>query len=151
MHRTENKKITNLININQDASTFYYESAKELVESPNLKSTFKDLGDLHKDIASNLETFVKQNGDPSVEADETMVGEMSKFWGKLKAKISNDTDETLIAQLEEAEDRCLHSMQDLMNSDDITAETKLLLQREYTALRKSHDYMKDLKDFMKAA
>ena len=151
MHNTENKKIGNLININKDASQFYYDSADQLIKDQNLQRTFQDLGDLHNDVASNLERFVKQNGDPSIETDETIVGELSKFWGKMKARISNDTDETLVSELEEAEDRCLHSMQDLMNSDDISSETKILLQREYTALRKSHDYMKDLKDYMKAA
>ena len=146
-----NIKIGNLININKDASQFYYDSADQLIKDQNLQRTFQDLGDLHNDVASNLERFVKQNGDPSIETDETIVGELSKFWGKMKARISNDTDETLVSELEEAEDRCLHSMQDLMNSDDISSETKILLQREYTALRKSHDYMKDLKDYMKAA
>ena len=151
MENNIKKELSTLISINKDATEFYYESAKELAENPQLKATFQNLGDLHNSIAINLKNHLEANGVSDAEIDETMTGELAKFWGKLKAQISNDTDETLVTQLEEAEDRCLHKIQDIMDNDDISAQEKSLLQREYTSLRKSHDYMKDLKDSMKAA
>ena len=138
-----------LININEDAAEFY-ESAQEKAENLQIKSTFAHLESLHKDVIRSLSTIVRANGG-EVDADETMVGEMRQFFGELHAKISNDVDETLVTHLEEAEDRCLHSIKDALESDDIAQATKASLQSDLASLQKSHDYMKALKDYMKEA
>ncbi len=145
----ENEELCKLININEDACEFY-ESAQEQAENPQIKTVFGNLENLHKNVIISLQQKVRSNGgDP--EADETFAGKTAQFFGKIAAKISNDVDETLVKHLEEAEDRCLHSIQDAMKSSDVTPSTRALLQDEYASLRKSHDYMKSLKDQMKAA
>lgn len=149
MSKKENKELCKLININEDACEFY-ESAQEKAEDPQLKRTFANLESLHKGVITNLQNCVRANGgDP--DAEETFAGQTQKFWGELMADISNDVDATLVKHLEEAEDRCLHSIEDAIKSDDVAPSTKMTLQRELSALRKSHDYMKSLKDVMKAA
>lgn len=149
MSNSENKKLIKLIRINEDASEFY-ESAQEEVESPRLKETFKDLEVLHSDVTKTLKSRVTMNGGDA-DVDETVVGQVSEMFGILMSKVSNDTDGMLVTHLEEAEDRCLESMEEVMKSDGITPETKTVLVNELSALRKSHDYMKALKDHMKAA
>lgn len=149
MSDKENQELEKLININEDACEFY-ESAQEQVEDPQLKVTFSNLENLHKDVIHNLQSRVRANGgDP--EAEETFSGQVHQFWGEMMAKISNDVDETFVKHLEEAEDRCLHSIQDAIRSDHISVATKTALQSEASALRKSHDYMKALKETMRAA
>jgi uncharacterized protein (TIGR02284 family) len=147
--KDENKELGKLICINQDAAEFY-ETAQDKAESPQMKKTFASLQSLHNDVITNLQNVVRSNGgDP--EADETFVGGMQKFFGELETKISNDVDETLVKHLEEAEDRCLHSIKDAISNDNISPSTKTALQSELDALQKSHDYMKVLKDCMKDA
>ncbi len=149
MSKEENKELCKLININKDACSFY-EDAQDEVESPRLKQTFGDLRSLHDGVIRTLQSQVRANGgDP--EAEETFVGKTSQFWSDLVVSVSNDVDETLVRHLEEAEDRCLHSMQDAVDSDDVLPGTKSLLIGELSALRKSHDYMKALKESLKAA
>jgi uncharacterized protein (TIGR02284 family) len=149
MSNQENKTLRKLININEDAAEFY-ESAQEKAETLAFKTTFARLENLHKMVIVNLQNTVRANGgDP--EADETFVGQTVKFWGELMANISNDVNETLVTHLEEAEDRCIHSIKDAMKSDDISPATKAFLQSELTTLQRSHDYMKELKDTLKAA
>lgn len=151
---TQNEKINNQLKklacINEDACEFY-ESAQEKVESEKLKTTFRDLENLHKNIVINLQQQIRSNGGNSNDIDETIMGEAREFWTNLMTHISNDVDKTLVKNLEEAEDRCLHSMEKTMKNDDIPAETKMVLRNGYQALQKSHDYMKALKDYMKAA
>lgn len=145
----ENKELCKLIDINTDACDFY-ESAQEKAENPKMRTVFGNLENLHKNVIISLQQKVRSNGgDP--EADETFTGKAALFFGNLATKISNDVDETLVKHLEEAEDRCLHSIEDAMKNKDITASTKALLQDELVSLRRSHDYMKSLKDQMKAA
>jgi|TARA_R110002126_G_scaffold279836_1_gene426889 hypothetical protein len=60
------------------------------------------------------------------------------------ASVSNDKDATFIEHLEEAEDRCLNKVQEIM-SDAVR-----MLDSEYEALKKSHEYMRRLKAQMKS-
>lgn len=149
MSTNENKELAKIININEDAAEFYG-SARDKAENPQIKTTFENLEGLHKGVIVNLQSVVLANGG-DVEVDETFAGQTRQFWGELMAKISNDVDETLVANLEEAEDRCLHSIEDIMQDNDISPSVKAALQSEYDALQKSHDYMKALKDNMKNA
>tara|TARA_B100001989_G_C24548123_1_gene472380 strand:- start:2820 stop:3311 length:492 start_codon:yes stop_codon:yes gene_type:complete len=144
-----NKELQNLANINEDACEFY-EEACEKAESLQIKSTFRDLEKLHKDVVINLQEHIRANGE-TPETEETFAGGAREFWGKLMASISNDIDETLVTHLEEAEDRCLNKIQDIIKDEQIPETTKSMLQNEYRALQKSHDYMKALKETMKAA
>lgn len=145
----ENKELRKLVNINKDACSFYNGACKE-AESTSIKQTFRNLEALHNSVVTSLQQYIRQNGgDP--EAKETMTGQVTQFWGELMANISNDVDETLVKHLEEAEDRCLHSIKDAMSEDDIRPATKSKLQEELRALQKSHDYMKTLKENLQAA
>lgn len=149
MSEQENKELRKLININEDACEFY-ETAQEKAESMALKNTFGNLEDLHKGVVITLQNCVRSNAG-NAEAEDTFIGQAQQFWTNLMAKISNDVDETLVKNLEEAEDRCLHSMQDAMDKDTIRPEIKNVLKSELFKLQKSHAYMKELKETMKAA
>lgn len=147
--KDENNELHKLVNINKDASEFYKSAAQE-AQNSDIKQTFSKLEKLHQDVITNLQNQIRVNGG-NPEADETLIGKSAQFWGELMAKISNDVDATLVKHLEEAEDRCLHSMQDAMKDDDIRPATKAALHSEMETLRKTHDYMKALKNAMKAA
>ena len=137
-----------IANINEDAAEFY-EDAAEKIEDPQMKTTFKNLESLHNSVKVTLESQVQSNGG-DFEAYETFVGGMKQLFGEIEAKISNDKVSTFVKHLEEAEDRCLHSMQDAIDSDDIRETTKTMLSKELATLRKSHDYMKALKESLAA-
>ena len=145
----EHKELSKLININKDACTFY-EAATEHAKDTHFKRTFEDLRSLHSDVIKTLQDHVRAHGDIP-EVKETISGKAQQFWGEVMVSVSNDVDETLVHHLEEAEDRCLSSMQEILERPDITPSTQRVLKSEYSALEKSHDYMKALKDTMNAA
>lgn len=145
----ENKILGHLIDINKDACSFY-ESAIEKVENPRYQRSFSDLERLHEGVVIDLSRRLRENG-AEVSQDGTMVGKATQFFGEIAAKISNDVDETLISRLEEAKDRCLHSMRDALDEGGIRPDTKAFLIEELSTLQKSHDFMKALKESVKAA
>lgn len=145
----QNKILDSLVNINQDAIDFY-QSASEKVEDPGLEATFRDLRDIHNNVVIDLKNHIFKSGG-KVDASGTITGKTVQFFGELLAKVSNDVDETFISSLEEAEDRCLHSVQEAMTKNDLNADTKSLLATEMSTLKKTHDRMKALKDAVKAA
>lgn len=147
--KKENKILGHLADINKDACEFY-EDACEKVSSPKLKQTFRDLESLHRNVMTDIQSVIIRNGGDA-DADETIRGQVAQFWGELKAKVSNDVDATFVAELEEAEDRCLHSMEDALKDIELSEPTRERLQKDMRSLQRSHDYMKSLKDTMKAA
>lgn len=147
--KQEHDELCKIININEDACEFYNSAAKKAGRL-KVKQTFQDLESLHKNIIVNLQHYLRKNGFEA-NAQETMVGQAQKFWAGLMTSISNDVDETLIAHLENAEDRCLHSMQDAIKGDNLLPQTKQALQSELVMLERSHDYMKKLKEQSKNA
>ena len=152
MPKQDIKEIKNLININEDAVEFY-KDASEQSNDPQFKTTFKSLESLHNSVVVNLQEYATLIGaeTEAVEADETLQGLGMQFVGKMIADLSDKTNEALVSYLEEAEDRCLHQVQDIMEDDNITPATKSALKSEETALKKSHDYMKALKDHLSEA
>lgn len=147
----EAKEIFKLININKDAAEFY-SSAQKKVESIKLKNTFKDLEQLHESTITRLKSIVAQKSNEAYKktAEETIMGTTKRLFGELAAELSGNPNATLIKRLEEAEDRCLHSMEEVMNENKTTAQTRGLLQIELQKLQKSHDHMKFLKDTIAA-
>lgn len=145
----ENKVLGHLIDINKDACAFY-ESALEKVENTRFQRNFSDLERLHEGVVIDLSRRLRENG-ASTDQDGTLVGKAERIFGELAATISNDVDESLIKSLEEAEDRCLHSMRDALDEGGIRPDTKAFLIEELSTLQKSHDFMKALKDMVKAA
>lgn len=144
MAKEDSKKFQELININEDACEFY-ESAAELAEHDPIKSTFSNLEGVHKGIVINLQNYIRAT-DNVPEAKETFAGQAAQIWGELMAHMSSDVDDTLVKHLEEAEDRCLHSMQDALDSDDLSDSARFFLKSEIDSLYKSHDLMRALKN-----
>lgn len=145
----ENKILAHLIDINQDASDFY-NSALGRVRNSRLERSFSDLERLHSAVVSDLSRKIRENGG-TTDADGTVVGKSARIFGELMSKVSNDADETLVTHLEEAEDRCLHTMREALDERDVQATTRALLIDELGTLQRSHDYMKALKDSMQQA
>lgn len=144
---TDIKEVAKLIDINKDACTFYKE-AKDKVETNGLQNKFQELCDLHSGVVNKLQSELMAKGanQKDVEASETVAGKANRYFGELLAALTPDADEKFIARLEEAEDRCLHSMQDAVTNPDISTDIKPCLRGQLVDLQKSHDYMKSLKE-----
>lgn len=143
-------KLQNLIDICQDARTFYSD-ASEKTSDPSMKRLFGQMIDVRNGVIIDLRAHMREKGMEIEQPSETFGGKVNKFVGETVADWSDNTDEALITYLEEAEDRCLHSFQDARKDDDLSADTQTLVARELDSLKRTHDYMKELKDAMARA
>jgi len=139
------KKLQNLINICEDAREFYTDATSQ-TNDPEMKRLFRTMADIRKSVIIDLRAHMRHNDMEIEEPSETMMGQVNKFLGENIAKWSDNTDTALIAYLEEAEDRCLHSFQDVSNDNNIDASTRAVVSSELKTLQKTHDYMKELKE-----
>lgn len=145
----DNKEICKVININKDACEFYQE-AQNTVKNLDTREIFKNYEELHRDVMTDLQSYVRKNANEA-EADTTLMGEIQELWGKARASMTSNVDESLITSLEEAEDRCIHSLKDAISNDNLSAEARIVLKKQEEKLQKSHDYMKMMKDNVNAA
>ena len=144
------KTMQNLINICEDAREFYTDAIQQ-TSDPEMKRLCQQMADIRKGIIIDLRAFARQHDISVEEASETFGGQVNKFLGEHIAKWSDNTDEALIVYLEEAEDRCLHSFEDAANDNDLSLEARQLINQELASLKKTHDYMKELKLAYKTA
>lgn len=144
--------LKNLIDMNIDAVEFY-QLAESKAEDPELKRNFAQLSKIHDQTKSALQRRMQTEGagPDEVEASTTVRGKAEKMFGNLLATLSSDVDAALISRLEEAEDRCLHSMDDAIKNKSLTPATQALLEKELGNLQTTHDFMRSLKISAKAA
>lgn len=149
--KAEIKEVAKLVDTNKDACEFY-NKAKGKVDEQQLRNKFDELCSLHNRVVDKLQSEMISRGasHDDVQASETITGKANRYFGELMAAVTNSPDEKFIARLEEAEDRCLHAMEDACKNQDISNELKTVLKQQLTELRKSHDYMKSLKDLRAA-
>lgn len=139
------KKLQNLINICEDAREFYTD-ATDQTNDPEMKRLFRTMADIRKSVIIDLRAHMRKKGMDVEQPSETLMGQANKFLGENIARWSDNTDTALIAYLEEAEDRCIHSFEDVSNDNDIDESTRLIVADELKTLQKTHDYMKELKE-----
>ena len=147
----QNQELAKLVDINSEAVDFY-NAAQDKVESLKLKETFKDLELIHGNTVRRLKTVMSQKAQSEQEYEPliTFKGTTNRMFGTLKASISQNPDAELVKHLEEAEDQCLHSVEDALKRKEISDEVRHLLVSELEALRKSHEHMRFMKQTLAA-
>jgi|GEM_PF-909523 len=144
----EKSVVTNLIDVCKDGRDFY-RNASENIEGKELETIFVDSANTREAIIVGLEEYMKDQGE-SVEADGTVKGKAASIYGQLAAKITPDTEKTLVTQLEEAEDRSLETFKEA-TTRNITPELKAKIENYANDMQQTHDRMKAIKDTLKAA
>ena len=69
---------------------------------------------------------------------------MRKLYAELRTKMSSDKNHEYVAQLEEFEDRILHTFEAAVaKTDDSTV--RRIADRYFSSVKNDHDFMRDLK------
>lgn len=140
-----------LMSVNADAQSFY-SNAQSKVEDSGLKNTLKEFEDLHESAVSTFKRQLSVNGasEKDQKANETMSGKASKLFTNIKTQFQKNSDNTLINDLEKAEDKCLHTLEVAISKKTISEGTRKVLKDELLQIRKSRDHMKELKKHIAA-
>ena len=141
-------KLQNLMNVCEDAVEFYTDATAKTDDMAK-KMLFREMADIRKAVIVDIRSFMLTHDMEPKEASETMGGRVNKFIGETMASWSDDKDKELISYLEEAEDRCLHTFEDVANDNGISAEARAFVEEKLPVIQKTHDAMKILKDTVK--
>ena len=140
--------LNELIEVLNDGVSFY-EDAGKTTENSSYKSLFTRMASTKRSIAADLKAQVALHGETPADGG-TIAGSLRKAYTDITASMSKHPDDKYISQLEETEDRILHSFQDALTSSD-RAEVRQIAQNYLPDVRRMHDEMRALKQQIKAA
>ena len=139
--------LNDLVVINNDRVEGYETAAKE-AEETELKDLFISLANESRKFKSELiAKVVDLNGAPA--EGTTTSGKIFRAWMDLKAALAKKDRKAILSSCEFGEDAALKAYHDALESDDLSAECRSIVNKQEMALQKSHDKIKAMRDSLK--
>ena len=137
------EKIQGLIEINIDSYEGFKDAA-ESVENQALSSLFRDLAATRSTFASQLQGFVRINGEEA-ENSGSLRGSAHRAWLNFRSALNGGDAKVILIEAERGEDAIKEKYEDVLEE---TAGTPLngVLIRQYQAVKAGHDRVRDLRD-----
>ena len=124
-----------------------YRDAAENSESGRFQEMFRTNADERSRVAEDLRAEVRRlGGEP--EDDQSTMGSLHQRWLDLKAAVTGRDDKAIINEVERGEDFLKGKFKAAVNSDDLSAESRAVVDRAYQSVLKGHDKMSQLKHSM---
>lgn len=142
-HAHEIGTLNTLIATTIDSINGYENSAKD-VASENFRKVFRERANERQQVVEDLRAEVRRlGGDP--EEDGSFMGKTHQRFEDLKAAITGGDDKSIINEVERGEDYLKEKFETALNSDTLSGEPRLVVERCYQSVRSGHDQMSQLK------
>jgi uncharacterized protein (TIGR02284 family) len=126
-----------------------YRSAAEDAENSEYRSIFFDRANERSAVADQLQAYVRElGGEPNT--DGSIVAGAHRAFMDMKTAITGNDDKAVVAEVERGEDVIKHKFEEAMNDNDISPETRAVIDRCYQSVKAGHDQMSTLKHSLKA-
>jgi uncharacterized protein (TIGR02284 family) len=140
--------LNDLIRINNDRIEGY-ERAVNDTDDTQLKSLFHTMAQESRKFKNELLTeVIKLGGTP--EENTTVSGKIFRAWMDFKAAMAGKNRKSIIASCETGEDAALDVYNDVMESGKLPQQFSTLVKQQLSALHKSHDRIKLMRDTVKS-
>lgn len=126
------------------AGESFYSDAKEKANSSELKSVFAEMERTRKEAIGDLEHFIEKRGDDAPSASWSEQAKAS-YTSAMEFFKDRDNDASLLAKLEEHEDRTFEAFRGALN-DVKNDEARSKLNEHLQTFQDTHARMKSLKD-----
>lgn len=138
--------LNDLIEINNDRIVGYQKAIDELKdEDTDLKSVFLKMVGESQQLKTALVSEVKSAG---VEPQEgtTASGKIYRAWMDVKAMFTGGDRKTVLDNCENGEDAAQRAYKMALESDELLANHRSLIQAQKMTLKQSHDEIKRMRD-----
>jgi uncharacterized protein (TIGR02284 family) len=137
--------LNDLLRINNDRIEGYEKASKE-TDDVDLKALFTSMAAESRIIATELTREIRNyGGDPDYK-DTTSSGKIYRVWMDVKATFAGNDRKSVLNACEFGEDAAQKAYKDALESDDLNASVRSLIQNQKNTLRKSHDLIKKERD-----
>ena len=135
------EEINDVISVLKGGAEFYREGAEE-VKNPELAKLFREYAAKRDAAVIELSAEVAAHGGTPSEG--SWAEKAHAWYGEAKSWFG-DKEDTLIAELEEHEDRTLEEIRDALEDVPATHPAHAILTRHLGIFQQTHDHMRDLK------
>ncbi len=141
--------LNELIETTLDSVNGYEDSAKN-IENERLREIFRQRADERQQVVQDLRNEVRRlGGNP--EESGNLLGKAHQRFEDLKAAITGRDEKAIVNEVERGEDYIKGKFEKALESGDLGAESRQLVERCYQSVRAGHDQISQLKHGMEAS
>jgi uncharacterized protein (TIGR02284 family) len=138
------KTLNDLIETCKDGE-FGFRACAEHVKSSSLRETLGNRANDCRSAAAELQTIVSRlGGEP--EDDGSVSGALERGWVSVRATLATRTDQAMLEECERGEDAALSRYRDALNGDDLPADIRPIVERQYEGVKRNHAQIRSLRD-----
>jgi uncharacterized protein (TIGR02284 family) len=142
-HSDEISLLNTLIATTVDSITGYEDSATN-VDNERLREIFRQRANERQQVVQDIRSEVRRlGGEP--EEGGTFLGKAHQRFEDLKAAITGRDEKAIVNEVERGEDYIKEKFESALSSQELTAESRAVLERAYQSVRSGHDQMSRLK------
>lgn len=124
-----------------------FEDAAEDSESTRFGSIFRQFSTERRQVVAALQDEVRRlGGDP--EDDSSFAGAAHRTFMNLKQAFATRDDKAIINEVERGEDFLKEKYEAALRSDDLSPETRAVVEQAFSSVRRGHDQASALKHSM---
>ena len=147
-HSTEISTLNTLIATTIDSITGYEDSAKN-IDNERFREIFRERANERQQIVEQLRSEVRRlGGEP--EDDGSFMGKTHQRFEDLKAAITGRDEKAIINEVERGEDYLKAKFEAALKDDQLSGDSRAVVERAYQSVRTGHDQISNLKHGMEA-
>jgi uncharacterized protein (TIGR02284 family) len=148
--KSENITILNTLTTTLIDSVEGYRDAAQNTESGRFQELFRQMADDRSTCVEDLRAEVRRLGGDA-EDDQSTMGSLHQRWLDLKAAVTGRDDKAIINEVERGEDYLKDKFEAALKTDELSGESRPVVERAYQSVRQGHDKVSALKHGMEAA
>jgi uncharacterized protein (TIGR02284 family) len=122
-----------------------FRTAADGVQDADFKSLFVELSIQRQQFITELNALVASLGEQP-EDNGSISAALHRGWMGLKAAISGGEVHSILAECERGEDAAVAEYRDALEHEDLPAEVRETIQRQYIGIQAAHDRVRDLRN-----
>ena len=138
--------INNLIETLKDGQEGFKQAA-EGVKDPQLKSLFNEYSQQRSRFATE-QSQARSLSEREPETSSSAAGALHRSWINLKSAVTRGDDHAILAECERGEDSAVEEYKKAID-DDLSAQLREIISRQYAAIKEAHDRIRNLRDAAK--
>lgn len=141
--------LNTLIATTLDSMKGYRESAEDSENSAHAQF-FREMAGERSRVAAELQDQVRSlGGDP--ETESSTAGAAHRAWLDLKDAITGKDEQAVVNEVERGEDYIKNKYEVALKDDELSPQTRGLLEKAFASIRKGHDRASQMKHAMERA
>lgn len=148
-HSSEISTLNTLIATTIDSVNGYEDSAQN-IDNERFREIFRLRANERQEVVQSLRAEVRRlGGNP--EDDGSFLGKAHQRFEDLKAAITGRDEKAIVNEVERGEDYLKEKFEAALKGDELTGDSRSVVEQCYQSVRAGHDQMSQLKHGMETA